>query len=321
MNTETNSAATQEAPQMAALPPVDLGDKLPVWNSETATYKAVNDLLKGSRVTFPDADTLTAALAKLANDLPLAVAGNQKFLRVGDFFADDAPALPPAGSAGYVLAQVGRRGVKSEDGTTKNGVCGVMIYPAISLSDVRAHEKGDEYLAKLHEKEAGLIAFRTLDAGPKATLAEFAASAVDLPTTVSDLVERSQSGGSIHAVFVNNWKAFRDFFAAQPQFAPVAKLLPSQGECLKCIRSASYARRNQPALEERDLFARIGRMFVATLNQMNAARAEAGEEPIAGDPNAVLTWIEDRDTLDIDPPAKIEDDAATLAALDAFGSI
>jgi hypothetical protein len=294
------------------------------YDSESPTYAAVMETLGDFRACVTPlalVHTKLAAIAKVQPDLPLAIAG-KGLVTLGEVTEDTE--LCEAGEAGYMVSAIGARGIVGADGKKRNGIRALAVYPAHGVDAIIAHNGGAAYLLGLVEKEQGHVAFRGLRGDlESATLADMAAAAEAMPVTLEDFIDRAAQGtGSPFAVFNDNWAAFiaksreKGIISLQ-----LKKMLPNKREALNCIRSASYASTHYAALEEAEggsMFVKLGTALAHVIAGVQAKALESGQDaPMQGDPEAIKTWIANRDTLDLEV-TEVSGDALAID-MSAFG--
>lgn len=282
---------------------------LTVFDSKSPVYAAVAEVIGDTRGAIANADILASKLAAIvakcteAANLPVATAGNG-LVAVGDFTAESP--LPEAGGRGFILSTVGKRGIVQPDGTKRDGIFGLAVYPAHDVESIMEHAMGPAYVQSLVDKEQGLVAFRDLRLSIDTdTIATMAAAADAMPITLDDFLNRGRkTGGSPYAVFNDNWTAFVTLLRDNPAIPKdFIKALPTKKDMLLGIRSAAYAAQHFPGMEDAkggSLFVRLGTAFANAIDEAQSNAANQGvESDIEGDSNVIRAWIEDRDNVDL----------------------
>lgn len=317
--------------------------KLSAFDSKSLAYAAITAALGGFRGIFSAAPIAANAIlqeaSKLAEkhkiaDLPEFVGGVQVAIAghgavaIADLAAGNAT-LPEAGDDGFVISLVGVRGIpvydaagnpaKTDEGKpeTRNGAIALALYPAYSLDAILATDEGRAWLKTQADKEAGLVAFRSLRLDvATATIADLMQAAVAMPVSLSDYTDRTRaSAAESFAVFNDNWAAFVTVLASRTETASLVAALPAKKDVLASIRSRVYAQTLFPKLEEFNIFVRLGTAFAASMQRV----ADEAETPVAFDPAAITRWIEGRDALDLLPKAQVGNVDLSALDLSAFG--
>jgi hypothetical protein len=253
------------------------------------------------RKTFATPEEAVAALTDAAGKtsnffgLPVAIAGMNP---------DNTLNTDAYKGALATLATVGAR-VKDAKGKALIGIRGIVMFPIPTVETfLAAGESGANFVAKVIEKEAALMAFRPLR--DPATHEAFIRAVGEVPTTVDNyLTENARTGGGGDATFDALWKDLRD--SLKVNYDALVRQLPTKAEVVKCIRSASYANETQPALESRGIFVKLANMVIK-----GAAKAQ----PTPLDTTGISDWLAGRDTLNLGTGKPTADDLAALDALD-----
>lgn len=293
--TESTETETEVNPAHVAIPIL----------TDSTKVEAISKAMR-QREVFP---TLAAAIAKLqkaAEDtdafygLPIAIKG------ANDDGSIDESIYEGAGAA---LAYVGAR-VDDNKGKKIPGVKGVVIFPIPTVDSFLAGgEAAINWIAKLVEKEAALVAFRGYR--ESASLAEFQNGVQSSPASVDEYVtEYSRSGSSLDTeTFDALWNGLR--LSLKTQQPILSKLIPAKAEVLKAIRSSAYASAEYGPLEEKGIFAKLANILIDVAK--NNTTKDGTSNPL---PTKTLEdWLAGRDTLTL---TKATADAPDYSALEAL---
>lgn len=269
---------------------------------------SIKKVLK-AREVFP---TLDLAIAKLQK----AAEATENFYGLPYSITGLNPATGEVDNSRYegnkvVLAYVGGRVTTKAKGEDKNlvGIKGIVIYPMPTLESIINSEDGAKWIEKTAEKEIALVAFRNFREA--ATLFAFEQGVDKVASTVSALVADAERGGNglDTDTFDALWKDTRD--ALKDNAPALAALLPGKAEVLKCIRSESYAKENEPDLEGRGIFVWLANVIIKAAESNEDKQGNA--DPL--DPAAIKEWLEGRSTLEI---KKADAKARDFSALDSM---
>lgn len=209
-----------------------------------------------------------------------------------------------------VLGTVGAR-VDNGRGKKQSGIKAIVIYPMPTVESFLNDEAGKAWIAKLVEKESGLVSYRSYrDA---ATLDEFVRGMSKAPATVAEYVAESKRSGSAldTETYDALWSGLRA--SLKDDQPALHKLLPSKAEMLKALRSKSYAESqdNIAPLESKGIIVKLGHILIAAAQ--NNTTKDGAPNPLPTD--ALEDWLANRDTVEI---KKIERSELDFSALDSI---
>lgn len=270
---------------------------------------AIKKALVASRKTYANLADALAALttADGATDhfygLPVGIVGY-------DTTSDEVDSAIYEGMSA-VLGWVGSKGDEAKG--KASGVKAIVLYPMPTVESFLASDKGKEWIAKVAEKEVGLVAFRNFrDA---ATLEEFQAGIAKTPKTVDEYVAEHARGaaGVDTETFDATWPGLRIYLKNKQPL--LHKALPTKPEVIKAIRSAAYAVAEYPKLEEAGVFVRLAQTCIG------AAKSNVDEKTKVANPlptDSIESWIANRDSVTITKQQRAEVDIDK--ALEQFGA-
>lgn len=288
--------------------------------SQDSQIEALTKAFDGQRNEYP---TLEAAMAKLESinaaketeglfGLPVAVVGY-------DESKDEVDPATYEGSRA-VLALVGARNVKNQDGKERNSFKAVVVYPIPTLESflsVTAEqlaampENVRAWLDKIIVKEASHVAFRNFREAN--TMAELMNGAKAAPKSIEEYVTASaRDGGGLDTdTFDALWGTFRTMLRKQQP--ALFDLLPQKPEVIKAIRSKAYAEAQEEtaALESKGVFQRIGEMLI--VGAKNNKDKDGNPAPL--DESTLVDWLAGRDSLVITKEAPKAKDFSVLDTL------
>lgn len=320
-------------------PAVTVPATLGAFDSKSPEYSILSAACDGFRITTLSPVSIAAQIVQAATEaeskgaqgiaarlsaLPVAVAGHGKvsLAELSTANPDALGVLP--GAAGFVLSLVNVRGieVKTAEGAEKrNGVIGLALYPAHPVESFQTTDEGRAFLTTILDKEQGLNAFRKLRFTPgESTEEDFDAGAKAMPITAEDFLPSRTTASEGFDLFNDIYPLLARKMSSDPTSAPIIAALPTKrADVLAAIRSASLARTLYPALEERDIFAKLGRVLFNTAESLRAKEESDGKA--WGYNNAsVLRWIDERESLDLLPKVKADVDTDAIAnAFAVFG--
>jgi hypothetical protein len=264
--------------------------------SAAAKVKTVNEDM-AQRRTFKDTTSALAYITKCANE-------------ISDFDPDKVPFIThgfgPQGESGelgfdptvypdgydVMVATLSEKGTKE----AKGKVSAIIITPIPSLDTFLATDGGKEWVSKIIEKEANLVAVR-----PIRNKADMLVKADEMPKTAAEFIAGGREGTSgLMEAFETLFKRIKDGMTKQHAIWGKANL--PKAELKKAFSSLSYAADYYPALEVRA----DGKdsLFVVAL-KVGAIMAK--REGL--DPAIFEKWLATRDSFDIEAQAEADQDA------------
>jgi hypothetical protein len=329
MTNDMDNTATATATESLAAASFNVKSLATAMLSDSAEHQLITDVIGGFRTVTDSPAAIAAAIIDKATEIAdkartvgfrpacesIAVLIGGKGLTTVAGLALGVD-LPAAGDLGYTVSRVEVRGIETPEGK-KNGSLGLSVYPCWSAAAFMATDEGRAMVDKIVQKECGLVAFRPIRVVlGETTYEELDQGAIRMPLTVGDYTDTSRGPSESFACFNDNWPKWMPLALKIPARAPIIAALPkSKPELLKAIRSKAYALAMFPALESRDLFAKVATAFANEMGTFLASDAAESGKPLAYDMTAVLRWIEGRDTLDLRPQVEATD----LEALDLSG--
>lgn len=204
-----------------------------------------------------------------------------------------------------VLGYVAAKGDEAKG--RESGIKAIVIYPIPTLDAFIADAKGKEWLAKVMEKEVGLVVYRNFR--DNATIDEFNAGVAKTPKGIDELVaEHTRGGAGLDTdAFDATWPGLRLFLKKEQPL--LSKALPAKAEVIKAIRSKSYATTEYAKLEAAGVFVKLAQTCIKAA-ESNLADDKKTPQPI--DASAIQSWIDNRDSVNITKATKeaVDVDAA-----------
>jgi hypothetical protein len=273
-----------------------------------AKPKTVNDDM-AQRRTFRDTTSALAYIQKCSTELVDFDPEKIPFI-VHGFGPDESGNLafdPTVYPDGYdvMVATLSEKGTKE----AKGKVSAIVITPVPSLDTFLATEGGKEWVARIIEKEANLVAVR-----PIRNKADMLVKADEMPKTAAEFIAGGREGTSgLMEAFESLFKRIKDGMAKQHAIWSKANL--PKAELKKAFSSASYAGDYYPALENRG----EGKdsLFVVALKVGKIMAVKEGLDPAIFD-----KWLSTRENFDIEAQSEADEateeqelDADAIAAL------
>lgn len=201
-----------------------------------------------------------------------------------------------------VLATLGQS-VDTGKGGKVTAIKGVVIYSVPLLDAILAAENGKDWVNKIMQKEAGLVAFRQFRDAE--TLGDFMDGVNKAPSSVSDYVAAAKRGDPADMeAFDALWPSLRD--AMKTKMKKYYDALPNRLEIVKAIRSKSFAAANYPEAEEGGAFLRIANALVENADRVDP-KIDASE---------ISEWIANRETLNLSKRPRGEADLSVFSTME-----
>lgn len=257
--------------------------KTTLIDKDSKTGKALSRALGSTTRAVVPVDEAAAMVAKLA-----AIAGDSLPILYAGGSLESVQANDPDG---VLIGFVGKQADKRVQ------VAAVLAAPFFSAESILTHggENGAAWIQKIIEKELAHVAFRHLrNLEPGDDPASIAAS---IFTDVAGLVKESSAKIDTEALEIL-WPFVREDLAEKGH-TELLRWLPGNkavAGVAKAFRSKSWAERNFPEIEARNLWTVLGQMLLAygdlAIEQGHELRLEHVRE-----------WLTNRDSVEIEPVA------------------